>query len=354
MTVFWAIIALFLVLTPVVIIHECGHFVVARLCRIRVEEFGLGLPPRATTLFEKGGTLFTLNWIPLGGFVRPAGENDPAVSDGLAGAPAYKRLFVLGAGSAANFLLAFVVLWFAFWLGPTATRITAVFPGSPAQTGGLQAGDIFLTINEVKVDSARVMADQLHKADGQPLDILVQRGDERTRLLVIPNSVAYAAEHNTNILGVEVEQTTAHGYLRRTPQEAAVEATDYVHLLVGSTIAAPGQLIRGELSPEDARPVSVVGISQIAGRATANTVQTGSLFPILLMMGLLSAALGFTQMLPIPALDGGRILFVLIEMVSGNRVAPEQETAVHRAGIIVLLLLMVVLMAQDLLAPILS
>lgn len=100
-------------------------------------------------------------------------------------------------------------------------------------------------------------------------------------------------------------------------------------------------------------PVCVVGISQIAGRATANSFITGSLFPVLLMIGLLSAALGFTQMLPIPALDGGRILFVLIELISGRRVSPEKETAVHRTGIFVLLLLMVILIAQDLLVPIL-
>ena len=83
MTVFWAIAALFLVLTPVVIIHELGHFIAARLCQIRVEEFGLGLPPRAAILFEKGGTIFSLNWVLLGGFVRPSGENDPAVADGV-------------------------------------------------------------------------------------------------------------------------------------------------------------------------------------------------------------------------------------------------------------------------------
>lgn len=353
MTLFWAIAALFLVLTPVVLMHELGHFIAARLCRIRVEEFGLGLPPRAATLFTKGDTVFSLNWIPLGGFVRPSGENDPTVGGGLAGAKPYKRLFVLAAGSIANFVLAALVLWVAFWLGPTATRITAVYPDSPAWVGGLQINDIFLEINGTKVDSARVMADQLHHANGQPLAILVQRGQERILLHVIPHTPDWAADNNTLVLGVEIEQTTAHGYLRRTPQAAATEALAYIHRLISSTVSAPSQLLSGALRPQDARPVSVVGISQIAGRATANTYKTGSLFPLLLMIGLLSTALGFTQLLPIPALDGGRILFVLLEMIRGRRVTPKTETAVHRTGIIVLLFLMVILIAQDLLIPIL-
>ncbi len=353
MTIFWAIAALLLVLTPVVFVHELGHFIAAKLCGIRVEEFGLGLPPRATTLFTKGGTVFSLNWIPLGGFVRPSGENDPNVSGGLAAARPLQRLFVLAAGALANFAFALFVLWFAFWLGPTATRITAVYPDSPALVGGLQTGDIFLEINGVKVDSARVMADQLHQANGRPLDILVQRGAERVLLHIIPNTPEAAKATGTLVLGVEVEQTTAHGYLRRSPGEAASEAADYVRSLISSTAAAPAQLARGELSAEEARPVSIVGISQLAGRATANTFITGSLFPLLLMTGLLSTALGFTQLLPIPALDGGRILFVLVEMISGRRVTAERETAVHRAGMMVLLLLMVILIVQDLITPIL-
>ena len=238
-------------------------------------------------------------------------------------------------------------------MGPTATRITVVFPDSPALAAGLQPGDIFLEIDDVRVDSARVMAEQLHLADGRSINILVQRGPERILIHTQTHTQEFAAINDVPILGVEVEQTTAHGYLRRSPQEAIVEASAYVHALVSSTMAAPGQLIRGELSADEARPVSVVGISQIAGRATANTFITGSLFPLLLMMGLLSTALGFTQLLPIPALDGGRIIFVLIELISGRRVTPERETAVHRTGIILLLLLMVVLMAQDLLMPIL-
>lgn len=352
MFILWSIGAFFLIIPPIVLVHEGGHFLAARLCRINVEEFGLGLPPRAARLFQRKGTLYSLNWVPLGGFVRPAGENDPTVPGGLAAASPTARLIVLSAGSTANFWLAFCLLWLAFWLGPTATRITAVYPDSPAAQGGLQANDIFMAINGNKVDSARVMADELHRADGEPLEITVLRNDRLVSLSVLPLAPAAAEAGGRLVLGVEVEQTTAHGYLRRSPQAAAREAAAYIHFLVQTTLSAPHQLATGELSPAEARPVSIVGISQLAGRATNNAWKTGSAFPILLLTGLISAALGLTQLLPLPALDGGRMLFVVMELVRRRRFDPARETAVHRAGILFFLALMVVLILQDLLVPV--
>jgi regulator of sigma E protease len=123
-------------------------------------------------------------------------------------------------------------------------------------------------------------------------------------------------------MGIEVDQLAGNVYLHRTPREAAVEAVNYLSQVVTMTLRAPGQLIRGEMSAEDARPVSVVGLSQIAGRAAANSVITSSFFPVLLMIGLINVALGLTQLLPLPALDGGRIVFVLIEAIRGRRITP--------------------------------
>ena len=114
MSILWMVGAFALILTPIIFVHELGHFVVARLFKIRVEEFGLGFPPRAVTLFKRNGTIYSLNWIPLGGFVRPAGEDDPSVPDGLAAASKTARFFTLAAGALFNFALAFIVFWFAF------------------------------------------------------------------------------------------------------------------------------------------------------------------------------------------------------------------------------------------------
>lgn len=352
MSVPWLIAAFILVLTPVVLAHEMGHFLAARLCGIGIEEFGLGLPPRAARLFTRRGTVYSLNWVLIGGFVRPAGENDPTVPGGLAAAVWPARLFVLAAGAGANFLLAAVVLWSAFLLGPKATEITAVLPQSPAMTAGLQPGDVLLAMNGVKIDSPRLIADVGFGQGGQPVAITVLREGEQVMVTLVPRLPGEYDASREGPIGIEVDQLAGNVYLHRAPREAAVEAVNYLSQVVMTTLRAPGQLIRGEMSTEDARPVSVVGLSQIAGKAAANSVITSSFFPVLLMIGLINVALGLTQLLPLPALDGGRIVFVLIEAIRGKRITPERETAVHRAGMYVLLLLMVVLILRDLIDPI--
>jgi regulator of sigma E protease len=352
MSVPWVIAAFILVLTPVVLAHELGHFLAARLCGIRIEEFGLGLPPRAAKLFTRKGTLFSLNWVLIGGFVRPAGENDPTVPGGLAAASWPARLFVLTAGAGANFLLAAVVLWLAFMLGPKATEITAVLPQSPAMSAGLQPGDVLLTMNGVKVDSPRIIADIGFGWSGQPVTVTVLRDGEEVMTILTPRRTGEYDAAREGPIGIEVDQLTGNVYLHRMPHEAAEEAVNYLSQVVTMTLRAPGMLIRGEISGEDARPVSVVGLSQIAGKAAANSVITSSFFPVLLMIGLINVALGLTQLLPLPALDGGRIVFVLIEAIRGRRITPARETAVHRAGMYVLLLLMIVLILRDLFDPI--
>lgn len=352
MSVPWLITVFILVLTPVVLAHELGHFLAARLCHIRIEEFGLGLPPRAAKLFTRKGTVFSLNWVLIGGFVRPAGENDPSVPEGLAAASWPARLFVLAAGAGANFLLAVVVLWSAFMLGPKATEITAVLPQSPAAIVGLQPGDVLLTMKGIKVDSPRIIADIGFGQGGQPVTVTVLRAGEEVTATLTPRRVGEFDANREGPIGIEVDQLIGNVYLHRTPREAASEAINYLSQVVKMTLRAPGQLIRGEMSAEDARPVSVVGLSQIAGKAAANSVITSSFFPVLLMIGLINVALGLTQLLPLPALDGGRIVFVLLEAIRGKRITPERETAVHRAGMYGLLLLMVVLILRDLIDPI--
>ena len=122
--------------------------------------------------------------------------------------------------------------------------------------------------------------------------------------------------------------------------------------IVSLTVQVPAMLINGDITPSEARPVSVVGISQIAGQAAEVSVSNNNLFPILNMIAFISVALGFTNLLPIPALDGGRILFVLVEAIRGRRIEPEREGMVHVVGMLVLLGLMVLLIVQDIVNPI--
>lgn len=122
--------------------------------------------------------------------------------------------------------------------------------------------------------------------------------------------------------------------------------------IIARTVHAPIMLIRGQISPSEARPVSVVGISQLAGLAAEQTATQRDLFPILWFTGIISVALGFTNLLPIPALDGGRIMFVLLEAIRGRRIEPEREGMVHLVGMLFLLGLMVLIIIQDIVNPI--
>ena len=348
----WSIGGFFVVLTPIILVHELGHFIAARLSNIRVEEFGLGFPPRALKLAERNGTIYSLNWIPLGGFVRPAGEDDPSVPGGLAAASKRARLFVLFAGAGANFIMAFLVFWIALMIGMPAVAVEVVVPDSPAMVAGFEPGDVFLEVDGVEAESSGLIAAIMREKAGQPVDVLVERGDGMELLSVVPRVPGEYDPNEEGPIGVGLMAAPDGQRITRAPGEALVDSAASMWEIVYLTVSVPSMLMNGEISPSDARPVSVVGISQIAGQAAEVSVTNSNLFPILNMVGFISVALGFTNLLPIPALDGGRILFVLIEAVRGRRIEPEREGMVHVVGMLVLLGLMVLLIVQDIVNPI--
>lgn len=351
-TFLWSIGGFFIVLTPIILVHELGHFIAARLSGIRVEEFGFGFPPRAVKLAERNGTIYSLNWIPLGGFVRPAGEDDPTVEGGLASASKRARLFVLFAGAGANFLMAFVVFWIAFMIGMPAVAVSDVTPGTPADTAGFQAEDVFLEVDGVQAESSGIIANIMRMKAGEPIEVLVARGDGTELLTVVPRTIDQYDPAIEGPIGVGLMADPDGRRISRGFGEAMVESATSMWDIVYLTVSVPSMLINGDISPSEARPVSVVGISQIAGQAAEVSVTNSNLFPILNMVAFISVALGFTNLLPIPALDGGRILFVLIEAVRGRRIEPEREGMVHIVGMLVLLGLMALLIVQDIVNPV--
>ncbi len=352
MSILWAIGGFFIVLTPIILVHELGHFWAARRSNIRVEEFGFGLPPRAWTIAERNGTIFSLNWIPLGGFVRPAGEDDPSVPGGLAGASKRARFFVLIAGAGANMIMAFVIFWAIAMMGTPAVAITGVNPDSPALAAGLQEGDVVLEVEGVKADSSRVIAEPMYAKGGQSVSMLVLRDGQEIALTVIPRETGAYDPASEGPIGVSLGAAVGGERITRNPVEAAVNAGQMIGDYVSLFVSVPGMLVRGELSPQEARPLSIVGISQIAGQSVEATTTTRDLFPVLNMMAFISVALGLTNLLPIPALDGGRIMFVIIEAIRGRRIEPEREGMVHVIGMLVLLGLMALMMVQDIVNPI--
>jgi regulator of sigma E protease len=179
------------ILALLILGHEFGHFVAARLRGVKVNEFGIGFPPRLMTLFHAWGTRFTINALPLGGFVRPAGEDDPSVPGGLAGASKRTRALVLLAGPTANILLGLLAFTVAFKFAapdPSRVIVTEVAAGSPAESSGLQPGDLVIEFNEVQISGF----DALRQATGANLDTLVTlavlRQGERLELPITPRS----------------------------------------------------------------------------------------------------------------------------------------------------------------------
>ncbi len=191
-----------------VLIHEFGHFIAARLCGIEVEEFGIGLPtPGALKLFTWRGTRFTLNWLPLGGFVRPKGENDPNIPGGLAAASPWKRLVVLSAGPLMNLLAAVVIYSVIVMRGgmpiPNQVLITQIVPDSPAEQGGLQKGDILIAGQGQKIVDYDSLRNVIDGNENNPVSLTVWRGGQQIKLMVTPRR---STEDQRVIIGVYFEQ----------------------------------------------------------------------------------------------------------------------------------------------------
>jgi len=352
MSILWAIGGFILVLTPVVLIHEIGQLAAAKLSKIRVDEFGFGLPPRAAKLAERNGTIYSLNWIPLGGFVRPAGEDDPSVPGGFASASKKARFFVLISGAGANFLAALLIFWLALVIGPPAIEVAQVYDGSPAQEAGLLAGDVIISAAGVRADSSMALREVVDQNAGSPISVTILRDGQEVIVTLVPRRPGEFDATNDGPIGVGLTAATGGERISRGPIEAAVSSLDFMWQNIALYGRLPGMLISGEITPQEARPVSVVGISQIAGQAAESSASSGSLYPILTMAAFINIALGLTNLLPIPALDGGRILFIIIEAIRGRRIEPERESMVHVIGMLVLLGLMVLLIFQDIVNPI--
>lgn len=337
-----------LILGGIIVVHELGHLLVALRLGVKVDEFGIGLPPRAVKLFTWRGVDFTLNWLPIGGFVRPAGEDDPNVEGGLASSSPWVRLAVLAAGSVFNFVAGYLIFTLTFMTGwPTPERvvISYVEPGTPADVAGFVAGDVVLAVGGTLVDDSAVLAEVIQANLGEPLAFVVERDGAEVALTGTPRT---EWPEDQGALGVGL----TFDLVQYSLPQALLAAGDQVVFIVRETLLLPVRLIQGAATPEEARVVSPVGMKAISDQAVAAAVNRNAWYPVLNLAALISVALGLTNLLPLPALDGGRIMFVLAEMIRGRPIDAERERYVHAIGMIMLLSLMVVLVIQDLVNPI--
>jgi regulator of sigma E protease len=373
MEIFTSLLTGFLVfivlLGPLMLIHELGHFVVAKKAGIRVEEFGLGLPPRAAHLFKLGETEYTLNWLPIGAFVRMTGEENPEDPRSFAAQPKRWRLATLAAGPLMNFLGGFVILTLAYLFFATQPtefryRINQVMAGSPAEQIGLQPGDAILAVNGAdmiqKLEPASgvqpdvgALRRQVRQFIGQPIEIVVLRAGEPEQIVRLSGRLPPDANAEAPLgvsLIIEVTKSERVAY---TLPEALLAAGLEVGGAIAALVQLPVRLVNQTLALEQLRPISVVGITNIGVELIDSSVtESQGLMPFLRFAAVVSIAIALTNLLPLPALDGGRILFIMIEALRGRRVDPRREQWVHAVGFAFLLALSVVVIIMDIVNPV--
>lgn len=347
----------------VVLIHEFGHFVAARLSGVEVEEFGIGLPtPGALTLFTWKGTRFTLNWLPLGGFVRPKGENDPNVPGGLAAANPWKRLFVLFAGPVMNLLLAVVIYTLIFnRVGVPDTNhvlISTVTANSPAAAAGFKDGDIFVSGNGQNISNYDQLRTIIDSNLDKPITFVVNRNGKQVQLTATPHLDPTEKRAMIGVgLGVPFKQTASW-------TETFGLGVQYTGYSVRALISLPAQILRGTISPEQGRLIGLKGIYDVLQKSVSHDVQASSSpapastnnpvdqpVSTLELIASLTISLGVFNLFPFPALDGGRIIFILPELIFRRRVSPQVENFVHGMGMAVLLLFMLYVNIMDFINP---
>jgi len=325
-----AVAAIFVFLL-VILLHELGHFSIAKLVGIKVNEFSIGMGPK---LFQtrKGETQYSLRLLPIGGYVRMEGEeedsNDPRAFNN---ASTLARIAVVAAGAIMNFILAFVVFSIvSFNLGEPTTTIGEILPDSPAQHGGLMEGDRIIAINQTETKSWDELSNAIANSDGNELDIRIIRDGKEENLYIKPSF-----QEGRLMIGIvpKYEKSLLAGI--RGGFESTIT-------FIGLMFDFVKMLFTGQVTIEHlSGPVGVINeIGQAAKMGFLN---------LLLLLGFISVNLGFFNLLPIPALDGSRLVFLFIELIRGKPVNPEKENFVHFVGLIFLLGLMLVVTYKDLL-----
>jgi regulator of sigma E protease len=441
MSIFISILIFIAILTVLIFIHEMGHYLTAKRNKVKVEEFGLGLPPRIWG-FEKNGTLWSINWIPLGGFCKMAGEEDPSIPDSLASKSVKARIIVLSAGSIAMLLFPLILLPFAYMLPlprvaeDAGIKINAVITGSPADTAGILVDDILVSIDGKKINSFTAAVSEIQNASdsnpGQPVTLLVayENGSIRRNFSAVPaadppeglealglvsgitidtvlnDSPAYNASLQAGDVIISVDGIIGNNlsdFKEKITNAAETKPNESVTLLVARNTSEgvvalaftpvprvnppkdEGRLGVGLLSnsivrnkayaPWDAIPKGLsdygaifvdikdsfamlfsgevaakdalsgpIGIANLTNEVSS-TFGAAGLFTF---AALISISLGIMNLLPLPALDGGRLAFVIIEgLRRGKRVSAKTEGRVHLVGFMLLLVFFVVISYND-------
>lgn len=340
MTLFWFLVVFAILTIP----HEFGHFIISRIFRVRVYEFAIGFGPKI--LEYKGKmTRYVFRMIPLGGFVRMAGiddlgeETNVPENEKFNNKAPWKRFLILISGPLMNFILAILLFSFVFLLGVSypIPRIREVLPGKPASLSGFQPKDKIVSINGIKIekveDAVKIIREAVPKPGVRnPVKVEIERNGKILFLEVIPE---WEEERKGGFIGISFDYET-----KRYPFPLAIKEGFNLFLTVITLIFSIfGMLFKGAQGVTFTGPL---GIAKITGEAVSAGYQT-----LLNFIGLFSVQLGIFNLVPFPALDGGRILFVLIEKIRGKPLETKKEETVHWIGLLILLFLMLIITFFD-------
>lgn len=363
------ILVFIIVLVVLILVHELGHFIVAKLSGMRVEEFGLGYPPRAATLGKIGETEYTLNWLPFGGFVKIYGED--GLVGGERGASDHGRSFtskprilqalVLVAGVTMNLLLAYVLITGVLMAGvprvlaPEEARqaedvslaVTGVLPGSPAEEAGLAIGDRIVSAEDghymLEGKDPASFTEFISSGQGNTTIALTVRhadGEEET-VFAAPETGLIADDPSRPALGVEIASV---GVLPLSFGEAIVEGVRYTWAATEATAIGLWHFFYGIFTGDAdfSQVAGPVGIAGVVGDASAS-----GLVALLSITAIISINLAIINLIPVPALDGGRLLFVAVEAITRRRIKPSVVGAMNAVSFLLLIFLMLAVTAYD-------
>ncbi|SHJ91036.1 RIP metalloprotease RseP [Paramaledivibacter caminithermalis] len=314
-----------------VFFHEFGHFALAKINNIKVHQFALGMGPKIIS-FKGKETEYSLRILPIGGYVKMEGEDE--VSDderSFSSKTPLQRISVLAAGPIMNIILAILLLTIiAFNFGNPVNIINETTKNSPAEKAGLKSGDEIIKINETHIDSWEDIVNTIGKSEDDILNIKVLRNGEVFSFDVVPE---YDEETKRRLIGISP-------VMKKSLLKSVKTSAENVFLVIKQILGFLFNFIRGEGSAKDI--VGPIGMVHYVGEAAKI-----SIFSLLSLAAVISINLAILNILPFPALDGGRIIFAIIELIKGSPVDPEKEGFVHMIGFVILIALMIIVIYKD-------
>jgi regulator of sigma E protease len=346
----FAIVLFIVVLGGIVLIHELGHYLTAKAFNVRVLEFGFGFPPRAKILRAKGETLWTLNWLPIGGFVRMEGEDGDAADDprSFSAQKLRVKLAILVNGVVMNIVLAFAIFFaIALLFTPVlGMKIGTVEPGSPAASAGLVGGDEIRSVSgeQFELFSGRTVIDALREHAGESVTLGIRHADGSQSAVTTTLRPKDELSPTRGALGVG-DNTQTYDYTTHDPVTAAKLASTDLVRWGGLILSGLGQLVDGFIKDPTARPPASgpIGIAVSLADILLNVGPVMTLY----IAGILSVNLGVVNILPFPPLDGGRMFVLILKRAFGSRVSLRAERLTYAVGFVVLMAFILWISAFD-------